>query len=117
MTRVIIADPDPKSRNAFFLWLVYKLGIDEIIQASDGERLMEHLKQDIPDVVLMDWSLPDRPAPEFCKKLQERHPGLRWIILSIDAEVSIQAMSYSRWFLQKGSSPEKVFLLLQELIK
>lgn len=114
MMRVLIADPDPKSRNALFLWLTYKFGVDEIIQVSDGGRLREQLEHDIPNLILMDWSLPDRPTAEFCQEIQEKIPTLRWVILSVDADISGQVDASSWLFLQKGSPPDEVFLTLQK---
>jgi DNA-binding NarL/FixJ family response regulator len=116
VTRVIIADPDSKSRNAILLWLVYKLGIDEIIQVSNGDSLMEALEDNIPDLIMMDWSLPQRPPLEVFRKIQEESPHLQWIILSVNADTWKQAKKYTHWFLQKGLPPENLLTLVQEVI-
>ena len=116
MARIIIADPDPASRNALFLWLAYKQGVEDIIQVSDGAELACALAESIPDVIMMDWALPDRPAPEFIRGIREKHPELRWIIMSVDSEIALQAAGCSDWFIRKGSSPEGMFSVIKKIL-
>ncbi len=116
MPRVIIADPDPPSRKALMLWLVYKMGVDEIVLVADGEELMEQIEEAIPDIILMDWDLPNRPPLEYCQDVQSKHSALQWVILSVNGAVSKEAMHLSPWFLQKGAAPEAIFSLLKKVI-
>ena len=118
MARILIADPDPSFRNALNLWLNYRFGIDETIQVSDGECLLEIMVQGVPavDVVLMDWSLPNRSDPDVWLEIQESHPGLEWVILSVDPSVSIEAKKATRWFIQKGASLDNLSLILEEIL-
>lgn len=117
MPRFMIADADPASRKAIFLWLIYKMGIDEIVEAADGNELVKQMDESQPDIILMDWGLPNRPTLKYCQEIQHKKPALKWIILSVDSSVFDEAKDYSPWFLQKGTSPEQFFLLIQNVIK
>lgn len=116
MPRVVIADPDSTSRKALILWLIYKMGIDEIVQVANGDELKEQIEETVPDIILMDWGIPNRPSLEYCQDIQQKHPKLQWVILSVDASVSETAKCCSLWFLQKGISPATVYSFLTEVI-
>ncbi|NUM43575.1 MAG: response regulator transcription factor [Anaerolineales bacterium] len=117
MPSVIIADPDPTSRKALMLWLVYKMGVDEIVQVADGEELIKQIEIAVPDIILMDWDLPHRPPLEYCQDVQLNHSALQWVILSVNGIVSEEARCWFPWFLQKGASPEAIFSLLKKVIR
>lgn len=112
MPRIIIADPDPYSRNALFLWLIYKSGVDEIVKVKDGDTLGRMISELPPALVLMDWSLPGRPDASACARYRDLY-GTRWIILSVDDSVAEAARSCSPWFIRKGSSPDEILDLIR----
>jgi hypothetical protein len=64
----------------------------------------------------MDWAIPNRPPLAYCLDVVRKKPGLKWVVLSVDAAVAQEARACSPWFIQKGASPEAVFSLLKKVI-
>lgn len=117
MPRVLIADPDSSSSNAIYLWLVHRMGIEDIAQVSSGEYLLARLREGKTDVVLMDWSLPDRPAAESFHELREIRPDLILVVLSEKAEAATEAEAYRATFIHKSIPPADFMAALQPLFK
>lgn len=65
MTRILIADPNTHTRQAFTLLLERRLGATGICEAWDRESLERELATCAPDVLLLDCYLPGMPAPEI----------------------------------------------------
>jgi DNA-binding NarL/FixJ family response regulator len=117
MIRVLIADPDASTRRALALWLTYRFGIDPIQQLADGNCLEESLSVSVPDLILMDWSIPHRPRGEFYERLVAENPLLRWIILSVDPDVSAQACFPNMTFFAKSSSLDALDAQVEQVLK
>jgi len=72
-------------------------------------RLMEGLRQRLPDVLLLDLMLPDRSGKELVADIREAHPDLRILVLtSLDMPAMISSMMRRgcRGYLLKGAGPE-----------
>jgi DNA-binding NarL/FixJ family response regulator len=116
MPRVLIADPDPASSNAILLWLVHRLGVEEILQVADGNCLLEQLVTGQVDAVLMDGALPNRPDPEFFQAYRTTRPNLVLVLLSEKAELSALAEEYAATFVHKALPPSDFLEALQPLL-
>ena len=79
--RVMIAEDQTIMRNA----LAQGLDTDFITVtglADDGQKLMELVKKEIPDVVVLDLKMPVLDGHEVLKLFAERYPTIKTIILS-----------------------------------
>jgi DNA-binding NarL/FixJ family response regulator len=54
----------------------------EVVEASSGLEAIAAAAHSAPDVVLLEFELADRPGPEICAALLERHPDVRVILVS-----------------------------------
>jgi len=57
-------------------------GALDVVETASGAEALAAAAHDAPDVVLLDFELPDRPGPEICAALLERHPNVAVIVLS-----------------------------------
>jgi DNA-binding NarL/FixJ family response regulator len=113
MKQVLIADPDPASRQAFNLLLTQRLGITGIHEASDSETLIKTFERFPVDILLLDWKMYGAPAPETCRLLLKAYPRLKIILLSVNADHLSAAQAAGAGFIHKGSSPEEVLRVLE----
>ena len=83
MYKVLIIDDEEPLREAVKILGEWdKLGIEEIIEASDGRigiRLMEERK---PDIVLVDMKMPEINGIEFLQMAEKEHPETQYIVIS-----------------------------------
>lgn len=117
MIRIAIADPDPATRKALTLLLQRKMGIGGIIQVGDVETLIHTLAEGSPDLLLLDWRLYGSPATDTCRLLQRAYPGLKIILLSVNAEDEAAAKEAGADFIHKGASPNELIATLTPLLR
>jgi DNA-binding NarL/FixJ family response regulator len=117
MYSILIADPDPTSRKALALLLTRKLGIVNLCEAGDVDTLIRLLVDEPPDILLLDWRMYGAPAPETCRLLLKAYPGMKIVLLSIDADDGLSAQESGAVFIHKGASPDEVVAALESMLK
>jgi len=80
-----------------FLWLIDTMLQEagySVIQAKNGEAALKLLEKDIPDLILMDYRLPNRNGLQVAADVKQRIPTVPIIILTGYAEVgsAVEAM-------------------------
>jgi DNA-binding NarL/FixJ family response regulator len=83
--RVVIADDHPSYRAALAR-VLRKSGVDVVGEASDGEAALLTAEQSAPDVVLMDVHMPGLSGIEATRRLIQRAPASRVLMLSVSAQ-------------------------------
>jgi YesN/AraC family two-component response regulator len=89
----------------------------EIAEAADGEKAMQKIDAQLPDLIFMDIKLPGENGLNLTAKIKAKHPDVVVIILtSYDTpeyrEAAVQAKADH--FLSKGSSSKESILALVE---
>jgi DNA-binding NarL/FixJ family response regulator len=85
--------------------------IDIIGEASNAAQFFESLKNRIPDILLLDISLPDMSGIEIAKRLNETNPEIGILILSMftDEDFIINSIKVgARGYLPKNSKKEEL---------
>ena len=80
--RIWIADDKELIRNGLKMQLDSEPHIEVIGTASQGKELLEMLEAEVPDIVLMDIAMPVMDGLEATRKLKERNPEVRVIMLT-----------------------------------
>jgi DNA-binding NarL/FixJ family response regulator len=83
--RVVIADDHPHYREGLAR-LLRKSGIDVVGEAPNGEAAIRAAKDTAADVVIMDLNMPGMSGVEATRRLLERAPKSRVIMLSVSAQ-------------------------------
>ena len=82
--KVLLADDNQDRADAVFRDLSAAAGIDRIIRLAPGMRLIEAVKAELPDVVIVDMSRPDRDSLENIRQVSAEAP--RPIVLFVDKD-------------------------------
>ena len=80
-TTVLIVDDHEVAREGLRA-LLGKTVVRIVGEASSGGEAVERVAESQPDVVLLDFNLPDMNGAEACSKILERSPGTTVIVLS-----------------------------------
>jgi DNA-binding NarL/FixJ family response regulator len=115
MTRILIADSDPRTRQALALLLERRLGIRSIGEAWDRASLEHQLALSAPDLILLDCYLPGLSAAATAV-LPGRSAGARLALMSVNADDVTTAQMLDAAFIYKGALPEEVLATLNTLI-
>ena len=111
MIKVLIADDQELIRQSLQIVLSIKEGISVIGTAENGKKVMEFLKKEKPDVILMDIRMPEMDGVQCTKAIKERYPEVKIIILTTfdDDEFVFSALKYgASGYLLKGISMDEL---------
>jgi DNA-binding NarL/FixJ family response regulator len=106
-TRILIADDQPQVRSALRVLLMQEPDLVVVGEAVDTGQALELAAGQRPDLVLLDWELPDQGGAAALAGLREVHPGLAVIALSGKPEAQRAALAAGvDAFVSKGKPPE-----------
>jgi len=120
--RILLADDQPQVRSALRLLLEQEAGLTVVGEAGEIDDLVAQAEATRPDVILMDWELPDRrprsgalhPRRALVSALRSLCPQALLIALSGRPEAGRTAMEAGvDAFISKGDPPEILLLTLR----
>jgi len=115
--RVLVVDDHPAFRRALTSALNMIKGIEVAGEAAGGEEATERARQDDPDLILMDLSMPDVDGIEAMRKIHREKPDLPVVILTAHADPGVEKEAReagASGFLAKGTALEDIVIVLHE---
>ena len=110
MIKILIADDQELIRESLEIVLNINADMKVIGLAADGLQVLEQLKKELPDIILMDIRMPELDGVQCTKIVKEKYPQVRIIILTTfdDDEYVYYALKYgaSGYLLKGGSMKE-----------
>ncbi len=110
MIRILIVDDSAAMRDALSSLLNAAKGVEVVGIAGDGLEAVERARELLPDVVMMDFQMPNMDGVEATRQIKQTHPGVGILVLSVFAdclEASIDAGAEG--CLMKDCEPEELF--------
>lgn len=107
MIKVLIADDQELIRESLRIVLDNREGISVIAAAADGQEVMQCIRKEKPDVILMDIRMPKMDGVQCTQIIKENYPQIKIIILTTfdDDEYIYNALKYgASGYLLKGIS-------------
>lgn len=80
--RILLVDDHYVVRLGLAASLNLEPQIEVVAEAESGAEVLPLYEQHHPDLVIMDWRLPDMNGSEIIKQLREKHPTARVLVLS-----------------------------------
>jgi DNA-binding NarL/FixJ family response regulator len=117
-TRILVADNDARVRSALQTVLAQEPGQIQVRESADLGSLAGQFTDFRPDLVLLDWELPGRPAAALLLALHQLdyHPDV--IVLSTRPELEQDALDIGAdGFVSKGDPPERLLQVLHGLVQ
>jgi DNA-binding NarL/FixJ family response regulator len=109
--KIAIADDNKQFRNAIKTLFKTERDLEIILEADNGIHLLEQLKTERPDIILMDIRMPKMNGIETSKKVIELYPQIKIITFSqYDYESNIVQMYIIgvKSFIGKDDRPEEL---------
>ncbi len=116
--RVLIADDQRVVREGLTMVLGLLAGVEVVGAASDGAEAVELAAGLHPDIVLMDLRMPRCDGVEATRRLREREPGARVIVLttySDDRSVIDALRAGARGYLTKDAGGAEIRRALEQV--
>lgn len=113
--RILIADDQPKVRFALRVALERQPGYKTVGEATDTADLLAQARSVCPDLLLLDWDLPEMPIPELLSELRRICGCLKVIVLSEKSEAAQAALAIGAdAFVSKADPPEHLLRAVSE---
>ena len=107
--RVILADDQPAVRSAIRLMLEEKPGVNAIAEVSTSRDLLRQAGSFHPDLIFLDWELPETNSKDMVPLLKSIYPHLWVIALSASPTVRQTALDAGvNEFVCKSNPPESL---------
>jgi DNA-binding NarL/FixJ family response regulator len=83
--RVVLVDDHPVYREGLAR-LLSQSGVEVVAQAGNGPDALSIVEEAAPDVVVMDLNMPGMSGVDVTRKLVERNPASRILVVSVSAQ-------------------------------
>lgn len=120
MIKILIADDQQLIRESLQLWLENKEDFYVTGTVSNGLQVLESLKTEVPDIILMDVRMPELDGVQCTKKIKHEYPNVKIIILTtFDDDVYVyNALKYgASGYLLKGIALEDLYTAIKTVYK
>ena len=117
MISVIIVEDDSEIRESLKLLIDGTPDFEALADFEDAESALDWLKDEIPDIVLMDIGLPGMSGIDAIKKIKEMYKDLDILVLSIhenDNYVFDALCAGATGYLTKDTPPNKIIDGIEE---
>lgn len=117
--KVIIADDHAVVRKGLKQILLDMPGINNVEEVNDGNELIERIKKEDFNFVILDISMPGKNGLDVLKDIKTIKPQLPVLILSIhpEGQYAIRALKAgAAGYLTKDSAPEELITAIQKIL-
>ncbi len=118
--RVMLADDHAVVRSGLRRMLEQNQQLEVVVEAENGEDAYQLYSDHLPDVAVLDLSMPGMGGLEAVRRIQARHPAARILIFSMheNAAFATQAMrAGAKGYVSKTGAPDELVLAIQEVMK
>jgi RNA polymerase sigma factor (sigma-70 family) len=117
--RIIIAEDHTILRAGLRALLSSKDDIEVIGEAGDGREAVRLVDKQVPDVVLIDLSMPKLNGIEAIREIKSRHPDMKIIVLTVhksEEYIAAALNAGASGYILKDASQNELLLALEYVI-
>ena len=112
--QVIVAENNPEARQALIDLLQTQPGINIVGEAEETDLLLELLRIQSVDVIIIDYGLPYMPLAKLIPASRVLRRSTRFVVMSDDVANARLALSAGAdTFISRNESPERLLETLQ----
>ena len=118
--RILLADDHAIVRSGLRRLIEQRQGMAVVAEAESGEQAYQQFSECLPDVAVMDLSMPGMGGMEAVRRILVRHPHARIVVYSMheNASFATQALrAGARGYLAKTGAPDEFLTALQEVTR
>lgn len=114
---IAIVDDSKPYREALVYYFSDLSDVEILFEASDGLQLIEHLKKQQPQVILLDMDMPNMNGLATLNHLRDEYPSIKFIILTMYNEKSVIwsfLANGANSYLNKSANAEEIYKAIVE---
>ncbi len=114
--RIVVGDRDARVRSALRMLLREESSVTLVGESSDLPSLVAQVKQLQPDLILLDWELPGRPAAALLLAREKLKYEPKVIVFSARSELEEEILAAGAdAFVSKADPPEALLRAFREV--
>ncbi len=116
MTTILVVDDSATSRLLFKAYMPKDPGL-EIHEAEDAESALRQARALKPDLLVLDYNLPDKNGVEIAEALNAEGFETKYVLLTANVQKSVLESAEAAGFVtvvEKPIRPEKLARMLEE---
>lgn len=82
MSTILVIDDHPAFRLVIKMQLMQLLGVEDVIEADNGQTAVEMARQHTPKLAILDLDIPRISGLDVIPRLKLAHPAMRVLVLS-----------------------------------
>jgi len=118
MARILVVD-DARFMRGMLLQLLESSGHEIVGEAGDGREALDKYRELIPDLVMMDITMPDVDGIEGIRLIRKEYPDARIIICSAMGQQNMVVRAIqagAKDFIVKPFNPERVISAIEKVL-
>ncbi|MDR2195284.1 MAG: response regulator transcription factor [Gallionellaceae bacterium] len=119
MARIILVEDDTEQKEELQLFLMH--AGHEVLAVGSGASLERGLTRFVPDIVLLDWNLPDEPGIDLAAKLRERFGSKVGLVMVTARSMAMDRVESRRAgidnYLVKPIDFDELLVLIENLLQ
>ncbi len=118
--KVLLADDHSIVRTGLKKILESHSDINEVIECSDGKEALEAIRTIMPEVAVLDISMPNLTGLEVLQKINEENLDVKCLVLSMhpEKEYAIRAIKNGAYgYLNKDSAADELIEAIEFVLK
>ena len=82
-TTIALADDYSVYREGLQVTLSGDESLEVIIEADNGKILLEKMETAVPDIVIIDYKMPEMDGMEATRLIKQRYPAVKVLVISM----------------------------------
>jgi DNA-binding NarL/FixJ family response regulator len=118
-TRIMVIDDHPIVRCGLVNLLAQEDDLCIGSEVASGAEALAALAKEIPDMIILDISLPDGDGIDICRKIRNRHQSLPILVMSIHSEVLYAdrvLRAGANGYIMKHEAPNKIVSAIRQIL-
>ncbi|MBI5371605.1 MAG: response regulator transcription factor [Sphingobacteriales bacterium] len=117
--KIAIADDYSVYREGLNVTLSSDDRLQVIMEADNGKDLLQKMEQELPDLILMDYKMPEMDGLEATRIIRKKYPGVKVLVISMYQDekfVRLLKENGADGYLLKDAEPEAILAAIHQLI-
>lgn len=117
-TTIALADDYSVYREGLQVTLSGDESLEVIIEADNGKILLEKMEAAVPDIVIIDYKMPEMDGMEATRLIKQRYPAVKVLVISMyhDQKFINHLMDNGAdAYLLKDAEPEEILAAVNKL--
>ncbi|HBQ60812.1 MAG TPA: DNA-binding response regulator, partial [Balneolaceae bacterium] len=117
--RIAVVDDHEIVRDGIKILLEDEPGMDIVFEAENGKKAVNNCKEDTPDLIIMDVTMPEMDGIQATKIIKDKYPDVKILALTMlkeDQHIRKMIKAGASGYLLKSSGKEELIKAINKIM-